>query len=124
MTDNLDEMAHTVHELVTATASHQVSREIAHLAEIEVDSHGVHAVSPPAGYRAPASGVITTHVVARSRDVPEASTEMRVAVWIAEPGADVPDVMLTRGDSDRSLGIDAEAIAPEPTPHLQGQIND
>jgi len=124
MNDNLDEMAHTVHELVTETASHQVSREIAHLAEIEVDSHGVHAVSPPAGYRAPASGVITTHVVARSRDVPEASTEMRVSVWVAEPGADVPDVMVTRADTDRSLGLEAEDIAPEPTHHLHGQIND
>jgi hypothetical protein len=124
MTDNLDELARTVHELVTETASRQISREIAHLAEIDVDSHGVHAVSPPEGYRAPSSGVITTHVVARSRDVPEASTEMRVAVWVAQPGADVPDVLLTRADSDRSLGLDADAIAPEPTPHLHGQIND
>jgi hypothetical protein len=124
MTDDLDELAHAVHDLVTATASRQVSRDIAHLAEIEVDSHGLHAVSPPEGYRAPSSGVITTHVVARSRDVPEASAEMRVAVWVAQPGADVPAVLLTRADSDRSLAIAAEAIRPEPTPHLRGRLND
>jgi hypothetical protein len=124
MSDDLDELAHTVHDLVTETASRQVSREIAHLAEIEVDGHGLHAVSPPECYRAPSSGVITTHVVARSRDVPDASAEMRVAVWVARPGADVPAVLLTRADSDRSLAIDAAAVHPEPTPQLRGQLND
>ncbi|AXT86658.1 hypothetical protein C6I20_16790 [Aeromicrobium sp. A1-2] len=122
--DRSDSLTRAAHELVTETASHQISREIAHLAEINVDSHGVHAVSPPAGYRAPESGVITTHVLARSRDVPEATVETRVAVWIAEPGTESSTVLLTRADSDRTLELAAEDLVPEPSTHGRGQVND
>lgn len=122
--DRTDALARVVHELVTQTASHQVSREIAHLAEIEVDSHGTHAVSPPDGYRAPSSGVITTHVLARSRDVPEAAVEMRVAVWVAEPRSGSAAIVLTRADSDRSLELTEQDLTPQPSPRARGQIND
>jgi hypothetical protein len=122
-TDRSDAWARTAHELVTETAAHQISREIAHLAEIEVDSHGTHAVSPPKGYAAPVSGVITTHVLARSRDVPQASVETRVAVWVAtEP--DEPAVLLTRADSDRVLELSASDLEPEPNAAARGQVND
>jgi hypothetical protein len=121
--DRSDAWARAAHELVTETASRQISREIAHLAEIEVDSHGIHAVSPPPGYQAPASGVITTHVLARSRDVPGASVETRVAVWVAnEPNE--PAVLLTRVDSDRVLELSATDLEPEPSAVARGQVND
>ena len=115
--------ARAAHELVTETASRQISRDIAHLAEIEVDSFGTHAVSPPQGYQAPPSGVITTHVLARSRDVPEATVETRVAVWVAkEPNE--PAVLLTRVGSDRVLELSASDLEPEPTAQARGQVND
>jgi len=121
--DRSDAWARTAHELVTETASRQISRDIAHLAEIEVDSHGIHAVSPPPGYAAPPSGVITTHVLARSRDVPEATVETRVAVWVAkEP--DEPAVLLTRAGSDRVLELSARDLEPEPTAQARSQVND
>ncbi|MEJ7635033.1 hypothetical protein [Aeromicrobium sp.] len=122
--DRTDALARTAHELVTVTASRQISREIAHLAEIEVDSHGVHAVSPPEGYCAPTSGVITTHVLARSRDVPEATVETRVAVWVSDPGTDPSTILLTRADSERSLALAVDDLEPEPTSHARGQVND
>jgi hypothetical protein len=119
--DRTDAWARLAHELVTETAARQISREIAHLAEIEVDSHGVHAVSPPPGFRAPATGVITTHVLARSRDMPQATAETRVAVWVADTGR---SVLLTRADSDRTLELATADLDPEPSPHARGQVND
>lgn len=121
MTIDADELARTVHTLVTDTASRQVSRDIAHLAEINVDSHGTHAVTPPDGYHAPESGVITTHVLARSRDVPSAAVETRVAVWISD---DARTIKLTRADSDRALDVAAADLVPEPTDRVRGQVND
>lgn len=121
MTQDLDDLARTAHAIVTEIASSQISRDIAHLAEIEVDSHGVHAVTPPAGFRAPASGVITTHVLARSRDVPEATVETRVAVWVSDAES---AVLLTRAESDRTLTLSAHDLDPEPTDHARGQVND
>jgi hypothetical protein len=121
--DRSDAWARAAHELVTETASRQISRDIAHLAEIEVDSHGIHAVAPPEGYKAPPSGVITTHVLARSRDVPEATVETRVAVWVAkEPNE--PAVLLTRVGSDRVLELAASDLEPEPSTQARGQVND
>lgn len=121
MTHDLDGLARTAHELVTEVASLQISREIAHLAEIEVDSQGVHAVAPPEGFRTPAAGVVMTHVLARSRDVPEAVVETRVAVWVSTVGA---TVLLTRAESDQRLRLSAEDLDPEPTDHARGQVND
>lgn len=121
MSHDLDDLARTTHELVTEIATRQISRDIAHLAEIEVDSHGVHAVSPPDGFHAPASGVITTHVLARSRDVPEATVETRVAVWVSDTE---PAVLLTRAESDRTLTLSAQDLDPDPTDHARGQVND
>ncbi|MEV7397741.1 hypothetical protein [Aeromicrobium sp. NPDC092404] len=121
--DRSDAWARTAHELVTETASRQISRDIAHLAQIEVDGHGIHAVTPPDGYEAPPSGVITTHVLARSRDVPEASVETRVAVWVAkEPNE--PAVMLTRAGSDRVLELSASDLDPEPSTQARSRVND
>jgi hypothetical protein len=122
--DRIDTLAQAAHELVTETASRQISREIAHLAEIEVDSHGTHAVTPPDGFRAPASGVITTHVLARSRDVPQATAETRVAVWVADADTEGPIVLLSRADSERTLQLSAADLGPEPSAHARGQVND
>lgn len=119
----LDDLARSVHELVTETAAHQISREIAHLAEITVDSDDSH-LTPPEGYRTPASGVVTTHVVARSWDIPEASVETRVSVWVAVKESGVPDLLITRVDNERTLEIDGEDVRPNPSAQLRGQVND
>lgn len=119
--ESTDDQARAIHALVTETASRQISKDIAHLADIQVDGHGLHAVSPPAGYRAPTSGVVTTHVLATSRDVPGAAVEMRVAVWVAD---DDGGYLLTRAGSDRSLAIAVDDIDPEPTDALRGRLND
>jgi hypothetical protein len=121
--DQLDELARTLHELVTETAAHQVSREIAHLAEITVDT-GDSELTPPNGYRIPSGGAVTTHVVARSWDIPEASVETRVSVWVTEPGASAPKLLITRADSERVLEVDVDDVSPEPTAHLRAGVND
>lgn len=124
MSHDLDALARSVHELVTDIAAHQVSREIAHFADITVDADGADVLVAPAGHIAPSTGAITTHVRARSHDVPAASVEMWVAVWVAEPGSDAAAIVLTRGDDDRSLEISVDEVDPQPTPHLRGRIND
>ena len=63
-TPEQDERAHAILDLLTETTSRQISREIAHMADIAVDTHddGSH-VAPP-GLVMPSSGAITTLVVA------------------------------------------------------------
>jgi len=119
----LDELSRTVHQLVIEAAAHQVSREIAHLAEITVDPVDSH-LTPPQGYRTPSGGAVTTHVIARSWDIPEASVETRVSVWVTGPRSKVPALLITRADSERVLKIDLNDLLPDPTPHLHGQISD
>jgi hypothetical protein len=122
-TAQLDAFARTVHDLVTETAAHQVSREIAHLAEISVDSNDSQ-LTPPNGYRTPDGGAVTTHVVARSWDIPEASVETQVSVWVTGPKAQDAKLLITRVDSERELEIDIADVNPEPTAQLRGRIND
>ena len=124
MTDpeQLDDLARTVHDLVTETAAHQVSREIAHLAEISVDTADSD-LTPPEGFQAPASGAVTTHVVARSWDIPDASVETRVSVWVSTPGS-TPKLLLTRVGTERELEIAVDEVSPEPTAPLRGRISD
>lgn len=122
-TADLDALARTVHDLVTETAAHQVSREIAHLAEITVDTTDAH-LDPPEDFQAPASGAVTTHVVARSWDIPDASVETRVSVWVSGPGSAPAKLLVTRVGSDRELEIGVDEVSPEPTTQLRGQIND
>ena len=121
--DRIDHLAATVHALVTETAAHQISREIAHLAEIEVDTETSDLPVAPDGYGTPPSGVIvTTHVLARSRDIPTATAETRVAIWAATSGE--ARLVVTRTDDDVVLEIAASEIEPEPTAHLRAQVND
>ena len=119
----LDELARSVHNLVIETATHQVTREIAHLAEITVDSDDSHLAAPE-GYRTPSDGAVTTHVVARSWDIPEASVETRVSVWVTDPGSSAPRLLITRAGSERELEIGIDDVGPEPTPQLRSRIND
>ena len=122
-TARLDYFARTVHNLVTETAAHQVSREIAHLAEISVDTADTDLVAP-AGFQAPASGAVTTHVVARSWDIPDASVETRVSVWVSTPESATAKLLLTRVGSERELEIGVDDMDPEPTAQLRGRISD
>lgn len=121
--DRVNQLAETVHALVTEIATHQITREIAHLAEIEVDTATSDVPVAPEGYGTPPSGVVvTTHVLARSRDVPAATTETRVAVWVAASGE--PRLVVTRSEDDKVLEIVAADLEPEPSAHLRAQVND
>lgn len=122
-TPRQDELARGILDLLTETTSHQISREIAHLADIAVDTSddGSH-VAPP-GLLMPQSGAITTLVVATSRDHPEVSEEMRVAVWPVADGND-PAFVVTLSDSDRTLPIALTEVEPELSTHLRGRVND
>lgn len=117
-----DDLARTILDVVSETASRQITREIAHLADIAVDTSddGTH-VAPP-GLVMPSSGCITTKVTATSRDH-GVTEDMRVAVW---PTADTegPAFVVTRSDSERQLPIARADVDPEVTDHLRGQVND
>lgn len=118
-----ERLAQTILDLLTETTSRQISREIAHLADIGVDTSddGSH-VAPP-GLLMPESGAITTLVVATSRDHPEVSEQMRVAVWPVTEGDD-PAFVVTLSDSDRTLPIALAEVQPEISAHLRGRVND
>lgn len=122
-TPEQDELARQILDLLTETTSHQISREIAHLADIAVDTHddGSH-VAPP-GLLMPGPGAITTLVVATSRDHPEVSEQMRVAVWPVAEGDD-PAFVVTLSDSDRTLPIALAEVQPVLSTHLRGMVND
>jgi hypothetical protein len=116
-------LATAILALLWETTERQVSREIAHLADIAVDSDddGSH-VAPP-GLAMPAQGCITTRVVATARGHHGVSEAMRVAVWPTVKGDD-PAFVVTRSDSDRTLPVALHDVQPEITEHLRGQVND
>ena len=118
-----DELARAILALLWETTDHQISREIAHLADITVDTEddGSH-VAPP-GLVMPASGCITTRVVATARDHQGVDESMRVAVWPTVEGDD-PAFVVTRSDSDRTLPVALADIEPAASDHLRGQVND
>ena len=117
------ELATSVLALLWETTDHQVSREIAHLADItaDTDDDGSH-VAPP-GLVMPSGGCITTRVVATARGHQGVSEAMRVAVWPTAEGDD-PAFVVTRSDSDRTLPIALGDVRPEVTEHLRHQVND
>lgn len=119
-----DSLARTILEVLWQTTDRQVSREIAHLADISVDTadDGTHVA--PAGLLMPESGCITTRVVATARGHNGVTEEMRVAVWPTADGGDDPAFVVTRSGSERQLAIALADVHPEVTPHLQGQVND
>lgn len=118
-----DRLAQAILGLLTETTSRQISREIAHLADIAVDTHddGSH-VAPP-GLVMPASGAITTLVVATSREHQDVREPIRVAVWPTAEG-DNPAFVVTLSDSQRTLPIALSDVEPELSAHLSGQVND
>lgn len=117
-------LARRILEVLWQTTDRQVSREIAHLADISADTadDGSH-VAPP-GLVMPESGCITTRVVATARGHNGVSEDMRVAVWPTADGGDDPAFVVTRSDSDRTLPVALADVHPEVTPHLQAQVND
>jgi hypothetical protein len=122
-TPEQDELARGILDLLTETTSHQISREIAHLADIAVDTSddGSH-VAPP-GLLMPASGAVTTLVTATARDHQDVSEEMRVAVWPVAEGDD-PAFVVTLSGSDRTLPIALTDVQPALSSHLHGMVND
>ena len=118
-----EELATAILALLWETTDRQVSREIAHLADItaDTDDDGSH-VAPP-GLVMPSGGCITTRVVATARGHQRVSEAMRVAVWPTAEGDD-PAFVVTRSDSDRTLPVALADVQPEITEHLRHQVND
>ncbi|TGN30388.1 hypothetical protein [Aeromicrobium chenweiae] len=119
-----DVLARTILGVLWETTDRQVSREIAHLADIAVDASddGTH-VAPP-GLAMPASGCITTHVTATARDHPGVVEDMRVAVWPVADGGGDPAFVVTRSDTELTLPVALADVHPEVTGHLQARVND
>ncbi len=122
-TPEQDELARAILDLLTETTSRQISREIAHLADIAVDTHDDGSHVAPQGLAMPSSGAITTLVVATSREHQDVHEPIRVAVWPTQQGDD-PAFVVTLSDSQRTLPIALTDVKPELTTHLRGQVND
>lgn len=118
-----DDLARSILALLWETTDHQISREIAHLADIAVDTEDDGSHVAPAGLVMPSSGAITTRVVATARDHQGVSESMRVAVWPTASGDD-PAFVVTRSDSDRTLPVALGDVEPVVTDRLRGQVND
>ncbi len=118
-----DDLARTILAVLWETTDRQISREIAHLADItaDTDDDGTHVA--PAGLRMPESGCITTRVVATARGHEGVTESMRVAVWPTVEG-DEPAFVVTRSDSDRTLPVTRSDVDPQVTDHLRSQVND
>ncbi|MCL3816887.1 hypothetical protein [Aeromicrobium wangtongii] len=119
-----DDLARTILGVLWETTNRQVSREIAHLADItaDTDDDGTHVA--PRGLLMPQSGCITTHVTATARDHPGVSEDMRVAVWPVADGGQDPAFVVTRSDSDLTLPVALADVHPDVTPRLQARAND
>lgn len=119
-----DDLARSILALLWETTDHQISREIAHLADIvaDTDDDGSHVA--PEGMVRPESGCVTVSVVATARDHQGVSEQMRVAVWPVAGGGTDPAFVVTRSDSDRQLPVALSDVQPEVTAHLRGQVND
>ncbi|MET0467315.1 MAG: hypothetical protein ABWZ87_01110 [Aeromicrobium sp.] len=118
-----DDLCRTILGLLWETTDRQISREIAHLADISVDTTDDGSHVAPDGLVMPSSGTITTRVVATARGHEGVDESMRVAVWPTVSGDD-PAFVVTRSDSDRTLPIALADVQPEVTDHLRGQVND
>lgn len=120
----LDAAAHRLHDLLTSVAQRQIDRPLLHEFLIEVATDASQRLPPPAGYRRPAAGAITTTLDVRSRSVPAAGTHVRVTVWPALGGADVVDLLAERQGTDQRLEVRVDEIHPEATDTLRGRVND
>lgn len=118
-----ESLATAILALLWETTDRQVSREIAHLADIEVDTDDDGSHVAPTGLVMPSTGCITTRVVATARGHVGVTESMRVAVWPTAEGDD-PAFVVTRSDSDRTLPVALGDIKPEPSDHLRAQVND
>ncbi|MET0931249.1 MAG: hypothetical protein ABWX74_17140 [Aeromicrobium sp.] len=118
-----DDLCRTILGLLWETTDRQVSREIAHLADIAADTDDDGSHVAPEGLVMPASGTITTRVVATARGHEGVDVSMRVAVWPTVEGDD-PAFVVTRSDSDRTLPVALSDVQPEITDHLRAQVSD
>lgn len=118
-----DDLCRTILGLLWETTDRQISREIAHLADITADTDDDGSHVAPDGLVMPASGTITTRVVATARGHEGVDESMRVAVWPTVEGDD-PAFVVTRSDSDRTLPVALADVQPEITDHLRAQVSD
>lgn len=124
MATSPDATARTILDVLIETASRQINRDIAHLADIAVDTSDDGSHVAPAGLSMPESGCVTVAVTASARQYPGVAESMRVAVWPVADGGDDPAFVVTRSDSERQLPIARADVDPEVTDHLRGQVND
>lgn len=122
-TPEQDQLSQQILDLLTETTSHQISREIAHMADIAVDTHDDGSHAAPPGLLMPSVGAITTLVVATSREHQEVKEPIRVAVWPTAEGND-PAYVVTLSESPRTLPIALADVQPELSSHLRSQVND
>lgn len=118
-----DDLARSILAVLWETTDRQISREIAHLADITADSDDDGSHVAPEGLLMPDSGCITTRVVATARGHDGVTESMRVAVWPTSSGDD-PAFVITRSDSDRTVPVALRDVDPAVTDHLRGQVND
>lgn len=109
-----------VHDLVIHHATRQVTRDIAHLADIEVETTGPD-VAVPADLGGHGFTPITTHVVARSHDLTEASVQTRVTVWEL-PRTAAADLCIVNAVAGY-VPIDRSRLDPAPDEHLCADIS-
>lgn len=120
----LDACAHRLHELSTSTAERQIDAPLLHEFTIDVATDASGTLAPPAGYRRPAAGAVTTTLDVTSRSVPTATTHVRVTVWPALGGADVVDLLVERHGTDHRLEVRVDEIHPEAGEALRRRVND
>ncbi|MRJ75877.1 hypothetical protein GEV29_04965 [Aeromicrobium sp. SMF47] len=119
-----DDLARRILAVLWETTDRQVTREIAHLADIVVDTSDDGTHTAPEGLVMPPSGCVTTLVTATARDHPGVTEDMRVAVWPVADGGEDPAFVVTRSDSELTLPVALAEIHPEVTPRLQARVND
>lgn len=124
----LDDCARRLRGLLVATAERQIGRPLLHEFEIGVDIDDAIQLSPPDGYRRPASGAVTVRVVVQSRTSTAARLGLRVTVWPALGGADVVDLLVVREGTgpteEHRLEVRVDEVHPDPTEALQRRVND
>lgn len=117
-------LARTILGVLWETTDRQISREIAHLADISVDTTDDGSHIAPAGLVMPDAGCVTVKVTATARGHNGVSESMRVAVWPTVDAGDGPAFVVTRSDTDKTLPIALADVQPEVTDHLRSQVND
>lgn len=118
-----DALAQSILAALWEATDRQITREIAHFADIDADitDDGSHVA--PEGMRMPDCGAITTKVTATVRGTEGVTESMRVAVWPTKSGDD-PAFIVTLSGSQRQLPVALADVNPSISDSLKARIND